>query len=184
MTEAESFDFEQNQLYSKALRVAMKNKRIGFMLLCVSMMIPLSGCTETLGGCGVGYDEMYGGYDYEFSKVEISSDNSLNVTVTLQRAGGGWIEDSDEFEEHQTIWVSLDIKMSSGDEVQIQPNHQTWEVNGDAWNQSYWGTNLYFSSPVGFCDYGCEEIRFSAGDENGLIYYDGTCESSPWIDIE
>ena len=161
----------------------MNCKWIHVLLLSVVAMTPLSGCTGNLGGCGVGYDEMYGGYDYEFSKMEISSDNSLNVTVKLQRSGGGWIEDSEEFEEHQTIWVSLHIKMSNGDEIQIQPNHETWEVNGDAWNQSYWGTNLYFSSPVGFCDYGCEELRFIAGDEYGIIYYDGTCESSPWIEL-
>jgi len=161
----------------------MAGKRISLVLFCIAVMIPLSGCTGVNGGCGAGYEEMYGGYDYEFSKMEVSSDNTLNVTVKLQRAGGGWIEDSDEFEEHQTIWVSLHIKMSNGDEVKIQPNHQTWDVNGDAWNQSYWGTNLYFSSPVGFCDYGCEELRFSAGDEYGFIYYDGTCESSPWIEL-
>jgi len=161
----------------------MNCKWIHVLLLSVVAMTPLSGCTGNLGGCGVGYDEMYGGYDYEFSKMEISSENSLNVTVKLQRSGGGWIEDSEEFEEHQTIWVSLHIKMGNGDEIQIQPNHQTWEVNGDAWNQSYWSTNLYFSSPVGFCDYGCEELRFSAGDEYGVIYYDGTCESSPWIEL-
>jgi hypothetical protein len=161
----------------------MAENKSSLLIIFVIVFVPLTGCTQPLGGCGVGYDEMYGGYDYEFSKMEISSDNSLNVTVKLQKSGGGWIEDSDEFEEHQTIWVSLHIKMSNGDVVQIQPNHQTWEVNGDAWNQSYWGTNLYFSSPIGFCDYGCEELQFSAGDEYGVIYYDGTCESSPWIEL-
>ena len=113
----------------------------------------------------------------------IDSDNSLNVTVKLLNGGGGWIEDSNEFEEGQTIWVSLKIKLSNGNEIDIKPNHQTWEVNGDSWNQSYWGTNLYFNSLAGFCDDGCEEVQFHAGDEFGAIYHDGTCESSPWIEI-
>ena len=161
----------------------MNRKRTMFLLLCVSAMIPLSGCTESMGGCGVGYDEMYGGYDYNYSKIEIASDNSLNVTVRLLNGGGGWFESSDEFEEGQTIWVTLHLKMSNGDEVEIQANNQNWHVNGDSGNQSYWGTNLYYSSPVGFCDAGCEEIRFSAGDEFGFVYYDGTCDTSPWINI-
>ncbi|MCH2641217.1 MAG: hypothetical protein MKZ55_01930 [Candidatus Thalassarchaeum sp.] len=162
----------------------MVGNKPSLLLVITAVMASLSGCTQSLGGCGVGYEEMYGGYDYEFSNHDIANDNSLNVTVRLQNGGGGWIEDSDEFEEHQTIWVTLNIKLSNGNEVQIKPNHQTWEVNGDAWNESYWGTNLYFSSPAGFCDNGCEQIRFSAGDEFGFIYYDGTCDSSPWIDID
>lgn len=162
----------------------MAHNKLSVLVISLFVMFPLSGCIENLGGCGVGYDEMYGGYDYEFSKMEIATDNSLNITVKLQNGGGGWIEDSEEFEEHQTIWVTLYIKMNDGNEIQIRPNHQTWDVNGDAWNQSYWGTNLYFLSQTGFCDTGCEQIRFSAGDEFGGIYYDGTCESSPWIDLD
>ncbi len=162
----------------------MVGHKLSLLLIVVVSLVPLTGCTQSLGGCGVGYDEMYGGYDYNFAKHEIANDNSINVTVRLLNGGGGWIENSDEFEEEQTIWVSLHIKMSDGSEKKIDPNHQYWEVNGDAWNQSYWGTNLYFLSPTGFCDEGCEKIRFSAGDEFGFIYYDGTCESSPWIDID
>ena len=145
--------------------------------------IPLAGCTGNLLGCGAHYEETYGGYDYIFSSIAIDSDNSLNVTVKLLNGGGGWIEDSNEFEEGQTIWVSLKIKLSNGNEIEIKPNHQTWDVNGDSWNQSYWGTNLYFNSLAGFCDDGCEEVQFHAGDEFGAIYHDGTCESSPWIEI-
>jgi hypothetical protein len=173
----------KSTIYHTADRFDVANIRITIVLLCVAAMIPISGCTESLGGCGAGYDEMYGGYDYNFSKIQIASDNSLNVTVHLLNGGGGWFENSDEFEEEQTIWVSLDIKMGDGTEKEINPQSQGWLVNGNAGNGSYWGTNLYFSSPAGFCDVGCEEIRFSAGDEFGFVYYDGTCDTSPWIDI-
>ena len=161
----------------------MANNKLGLLLFFVVALTPLSGCIEALGGCGAHYDEAYGGYDYVYSKKVVASDNSLNVTVQLLNGGGGWIENSDEFQEEQTIYVTLHIKLANGNEVQIKPNHQYWEVNGDSANQSYWGTNLYFSSRTGFCDNGCEEIRFSAGSDFGAIYYDGTCDSSPWIGI-
>ena len=147
----------------------------------IATSFPLAGCIGNTLSCGKHYEETYGGYDYIFSSTTIDSDNSLNVTVELLNGGGGWIEDSNEFEEGQTIWVSLKIKLSNGNEIEIKPNHQTWEVSGDSWNQSYWGTNLFFSSPSGFCNDGCEEVQFHAGDEFGAIYYDGTCDSSPWI---
>jgi len=40
-----------------------------------------------------------------------------------------------------------------------------------------------FTSPVGFCDDGCERLNFSGSMEYGVIYYDGTCDSSPWLNI-
>ena len=161
----------------------MENKRLSFMLLCVAMMIPLSGCTQSLVGCGAGYDEMYGGYDYIYSSKDVASDNSLNVTIKLLKSGGGWLEDSEQNEESQSIWVTLTIKMDDGSEVKVGYNSNTWEVNGDSWDEMFWSTNLYYQSPVGFCDDGCDQATFSASVENGAIYYDGTCDTSPWIDI-
>jgi hypothetical protein len=146
-------------------------------------MVPLSGCTGITGGCGAGYEEMYGGYDYIYSTKNVDSANSLNVTIELLKAGGGWLEDSDEFQEGQSVWVTLYVKMNDGSEQSIGFNSNGWEVNGDSSNGSYWSTNLYYQSPTGFCDNGCEEVKFSAGVEHGVIYYDGTCDSSPWIDI-
>jgi hypothetical protein len=146
-------------------------------------MIPLSGCTEIIGGCGEGYDEMYGGYDYIYSNKNVDADNSLNVTIELLKAGGGWLEDSEEFQEGQSVWVTLYVQMSDGSEQSVGFNSNDWEVNGDSANGSYWSTNLYYQSPTGFCGNGCEEVKFSAGVEGGVIYYDGTCDSSPWIDI-
>tara|TARA_B100001996_G_C18628061_1_gene580615 strand:+ start:870 stop:1415 length:546 start_codon:yes stop_codon:yes gene_type:complete len=162
----------------------MQNIRLSLMLLCVAMMIPLSGCTESSSGwCGVGYDEMYGGYDYTYSTKNVGPDNSLNVTIELLRVGGGWLEDSEEHQEGQSVWVTLYVKMNDGSEHGIAFNNNDWEVNGDYNNGSYWSTNLYYQSSAGFCDYGCDQVKFSAGDEYGAIYYDGTCESSPWIEL-
>jgi hypothetical protein len=161
----------------------MVSKRISLVLLCIAAMIPLSGCTGIIGGCGAGYDEMYGGYDYIYSTKNVDSANSLNVTIELLKAGGGWLEDSEEFQEGQSVWVTLYVKMNDGSEQSIGFNSNGWEVNGDSSNGSYWSTNLYYQSPTGFCDNGCGEVKFSAGVEGGAIYYDGTCDSSPWIDI-
>tara|TARA_B100001113_G_C21099358_1_gene618064 strand:- start:365 stop:808 length:444 start_codon:yes stop_codon:yes gene_type:complete len=147
------------------------------------MTIPLSGCTESLAGCGEGYDEMYGGYDYVYSTKDVASDNSLNVTIELLRTGGGWLEDSEEHQESQSIWVDLTVKMDDGSEVIVGYNSNSWEINGDSWDEKYWSTNLYYQSPAGFCDNGCDQVRFGAGVEGGIIYYDGTCDSRPWIDI-
>ena len=161
----------------------MENKRLSFMLLCVAMMIPLSGCTQSLVGCGAGYDEMYGGYDYIYSSKDVASDNSLNVTIKLLKSGGGWLEDSEQNEESQSIWVTLTIKMDDGSEAKVGYNSNTWEVNGDSWDEMFWSTNLYYQSPAGFCDNGCDQVTFSASVEGGAIYYDGTCNTSPWVDI-
>ena len=161
----------------------MGYKRFSSMLLCVAMLVPLSGCTESLGGCGVGYDEMYGGYDYIYATKDVAQDNSFNVTIELLRVGGGWLEDSEEHQESQSIWVTLTVKMDDGSEQAIGYNSNSWDVNGDYNNGSYWSTNLYYQSSAGFCDYGCDQVKFSAGVEGGAIYYDGTCDSSPWIDI-
>ena len=80
--------------YNNRLRVKTKNmvgNKLSLLLVITAVMASLSGCTQSLGGCGVGYEEMYGGYDYEFSNHDIANDNSLNVTVRLQNGGGGWI---------------------------------------------------------------------------------------------
>ena len=127
---------------------------------------------------------MYGGYDYVYSNKDVASDNSINVTIGLLKSGGGWLEESEEYEESQSVWVTLTVKMSDGSEQDIGYNSNSWEVNGDSSDGIYWSTHLYYQSPAGFCDDGCDELKFSAGYENGVIYYDETCDSSPWIDID
>ena len=147
-------------------------------------MVPLSGCIGSSSTwCGAGHDEMYGGYDYVYSNKDVASDNSINVTIGLLKSGGGWLEESEEYEESQSVWVTLTVKMSDGSEQDIGYNSNSWEVNGDSSDGIYWSTHLYYQSPAGFCDDGCDELKFSAGYENGVIYYDGTCDSSPWVNI-
>ena len=97
----------------------MVGNKLSLLLAITAVITSLSGCTQSLGGCGVGYEEMYGGYDYDFSKHDIANDNSLNVTVRLQNGGGGWIEDSDEFEDHHRFCVSLNIIFCNGIDVLI-----------------------------------------------------------------
>ena len=148
-------------------------------------MVPLSGCMGSSSTwCGAGHDEMYGGYDYVYSNKDVASDNSINVTIGLLKSGGGWLEESEEYQESQSVWVTLTVKMSDGSEQDIGYNSNSWEVNGDSSDGIYWSTHLYYQSPAGFCDDGCDELKFSAGYENGVIYYDETCDSSPWIDID
>ena len=156
-----------------------------FVVFLLILMLPLSGCTSSLGTglCGQGYDEMYGGYDYSFTSISMDSDNTLNVSIVLLNGGGGWLEESEEHEASQELYFSFDVKMADGSEHSVGYGSTTWAVNGDQENGSYWMTNLYFQSPDGFCDLGCQEVRLSVGYEDGVIYYDGTCDSSPWIDI-
>ena len=163
----------------------MQKRRQSLLLFCVAMMIPLSGCIGSSSTwCGAGHDEMYGGSDYVYSNKDVASDNSINVTIKLLKSGGGWLEESEEYQESQSVWVTLTVKMSDGSEQDIGYNSNSWEVNGDWSDGIYWWTYLYYQSPAGFCDDGCDELKFSAGYQDGVIYYDETCDSSPWIDID
>ena len=163
----------------------MQKRRQSLLLFCVAMMIPLSGCIGSSSTrCGAGHDEMYGGSDYVYSNKDVASDNSINVTIKLLKSGGGWLEESEEYQESQSVWVTLTVKMSDGSEQDIGYNSNSWEVNGDWSDGIYWWTYLYYQSPAGFCDNGCDELKFIAGYQGGVVYYNETCDSSPWIDID
>lgn len=126
---------------------------------------------------------MYGGYDYIYASTTIDTDNSLNVTVRLIGGGGGWLEDSDQHEENKEVYAGLTIKLGDGTEETVGHGSMTWVVNGDDYDGSYWSTKLYFQSPSGFCDDGCEEMKFSGQEQDLVYYYDNTCDSSPWVEI-
>tara|TARA_X000001036_G_C20262048_1_gene636655 strand:- start:86 stop:571 length:486 start_codon:yes stop_codon:yes gene_type:complete len=151
----------------------------------LTLLILMSGCTspQTSALCGEGYDEMYGGYDYIYVSTSIDTDNSLNITVQILGGGGGWLEESDIHEANQEVTVGLTVKLGDGSEQSIGYGSQTWTVEGDEHDGSYWLSLLYFQSPAGFCDTGCEEIKFSGGEQDAVYYYDETCDSSPWVDI-
>lgn len=159
-------------------------KSNGFVILAITSFV-LSGCTGISGltGCGEAYEEMYGGYDYVYGTMAVDSQNKLTVTLELVSGGGGWLEESEVHEADQELWVGLDVKFSDGTVEDIGFQHSNWENYGDGNDGSSWFTTLTFTSPDGFCQGGCEEVRFSAGYQDGSIYYDGTCETSPWVEV-
>ena len=159
------------------------------MLICVTLIFPLTGCIQSSTGtgalsCGEGYEEMYGGYDYVYSSKVVNPDNSLNVTIELLKSGGGWLEDNEDYEESQSVWVSLYVQMADGTEIDASYQSAGWEVNGDSTDGTYWSTYLYYESSPNLCDDGCTQVKHLATYEGGVIYYDGTCDSSPWIQID
>jgi len=150
------------------------------------LLITMAGCTSSNNtSCGEGYDEMYGGYDYAFNSINIDAQNALQVEIEIVNGGGGWwLEESQANEADQDLWVSITVKFSDGTEEKIQFNKANWDNFGDGNAGSSWSRILTFISPNGYCDNGCEEVRFSAGYFDGAMYYDGTCNSSPWVDID
>ena len=81
---------------------------------------------------------MYGGYDYVYSSKVVNPDNSLNVTIKLLKSGGGWLEDNEDYEESQSVWVSLYVQMADGTEIEASYQSTGWEVNGDSADGTYW----------------------------------------------
>ena len=157
--------------------------KLGCALLCA---ILLTGCTgpSNLFGCGEAYENMYGGDDYTFTSKEVDQNNALNVTVKILNGAAGWLEGSDEKEVDAEVYVTLRVKNSAGDETVVDFQSSTWEINGDSEDGSNWVTYLWYQSPDGFCNDGCDKVNFVAGFQDGFIYYDGTCDTSPWIDVD
>lgn len=164
----------------------MKGKRIGFMLLCVSMMIPLSGCTESLVGCGDAYNEMHMG-DYTYQTLNVDSATGVLTVVVVTDTHMGYVNNDDWEDGRYPAYAVLTIEMSDGSTSEAGPRIQNdWTVTAD--NGDVWANTLTFESASGFCDDGCERVKF-AGDaytdpHSSIVYYDGTCDSSPWIDID
>ncbi|MGB1364762.1 MAG: hypothetical protein ACPH9F_07760 [Candidatus Poseidoniaceae archaeon] len=160
-------------------------KQSSFVVFSI-LLITIAGCTSSNNvNCGEGYDEMYGGYDYGFNSTSVNAQNSLQVTMEIVNGGGGWwLEESETYQESQTLWVDITVKFADGTTEEIAFKQSNWNNFGDGNSGSSWSKHLTFISPDGFCDDGCEEVRFSAGFEYGTMYHDGTCESSPWVDID
>ena len=160
--------------------------RMQMVVAVVVVILPLSGCTGLTGivGCGEAYEEMYGGYDYVYDTKTVDSQDQLTVILELVSGGGGWLEESEVHEANQDLWVGLDVKFSDGTVEEIAFRQADWENYGDGHDGSSWATTLTFTSPENFCQNGCEEVRFSASGQDGSIYYDGTCENSPWVDVD
>tara|TARA_B100000925_G_C21711207_1_gene346736 strand:- start:1 stop:489 length:489 start_codon:yes stop_codon:yes gene_type:complete len=150
------------------------------------LLMTMAGCTSSNNiGCGEGYEEMYGGYEYGFNSTSVDAQNSLQVKVEIVKGSGGWwLEESETYQESQTLWVDITVKFSDGTTEEISFKRSDWNNIGDGGSGSSWNKILTFNSPDGFCDSGCEEVQFSGSFEYGIMYYDGTCYSSPWVDID
>ena len=152
-------------------------------LIIVFFFLP--GCLgDSLLGCGEGYDEMHAG-DYSIDSINIdATTNQLNVVIKNEGGASGFIREVEALEQSQTIWVTLEI-LHNGITTSIggEDTEHSWSVTGNSDSGDSWSTLLTFTSPDGFCDSGCEEIRFSAGHYDGIMYHNGTCDSSPWFEI-
>ncbi len=152
-------------------------------LICVLFF--LAGCLGSPSiGCGEGYDEMHAG-DYSIDSITLdATTNQLSVVVKNEGGASGFIREVESLEQEQTIWITLHIQ-HTGQTTSIrgEDTGHSWVVDGDSSNGDSWVSTVTFTSPDGFCDLGCEEIRFSAGYYDGVFYHDGTCESSPWFAV-
>jgi hypothetical protein len=163
----------------------MENKRLTLMLLCVAIIIPLSGCTESLVGCGEAYNEMHMG-DYTYQTLSVDSSTGVMTVVVVTDEYMGYVNNDDWEDERPPAWATLTIEMSDGSTSNAGPRIQNdWTVTAD--NGDVWVSTLTFESASGFCDNGCERVKFDGSaytdPYNSIVYYDGTCDASPWVDI-
>ncbi len=153
--------------------------------LLIVVLFFLAGCLGSSPlGCGEGYEEMHSG-DYSIDSIDIdAATNQLTVVIHNEEGASGFIREVAALEQSQTIWVTLHVK-HNGSTLSIsgEDSGHSWSVSGDSSSGDSWSSLLTFTSPEGFCDSGCEEIRFSAGHYDGIIYHNGTCESSPWFAV-
>ena len=149
------------------------------------IMVTMAGCTSNNTNCGPGYEEMYGGNEYGLNSTIVDAQNSLTVKIEIVKGGGGWwLEESETYQESQNLWADITVKFADGTTEEVGFQRANWNNYGDGSAGSAWSKILTFISPDGFCDVGCEEVRFSGSFEYGIMYYDATCQSSPWIDID
>ena len=160
------------------------NLRFNILVMVLALLVPLSGCTGMSGvtGCGEGYSEMHGG-DY----VETMTSVDANGKLTVQFESGdspGFLEESEEYQTDPNIYVTLYVEFDDGSETSVAFRQSDWDNYGDGADGSSWGTFLTYNSPDGFCDDGCTRVKLGTSMEFGLLYYDGTCDASPWIDLD
>ena len=105
------------------------NAFVYFSILLISM----AGCTSSNNtNCGEGYEEMYGGYEYGFNSTSVDAQNSLQVKVEIVKGGGGWwLEESETYQESQTLWVDITVKFADGTTEEIGFKRSNWNNFGD-----------------------------------------------------
>ena len=162
------------------------NLRFNILVMVLALLVPLSGCLQSAFGCEEGYYEMHMG-DYVYQTLEVDSTTGVLTVVVTSDAWMGYVQNDDWTDERPPAFATLTIEMSDGSTSDAGPRIQNdWTVTAD--NGDVWSTTLSFESAAGFCDDGCERVALSASaytDPNSSqIYYDGTCDPSPWIDID
>ncbi|MDP6199600.1 MAG: hypothetical protein QF531_02415 [Candidatus Poseidonia sp.] len=154
------------------------------LILFLALLVPLSGCTGTgaLVGCGDGYSEMHNG---DYVETLLSVDTNGKLTVQFESGDyPGFLEESEKYQTDPDIYVTLYVLYEDGTETSASFRQSEWDNFGDGAEGSSWNSLLTFNSPDGFCDDGCEKVKLGTSTEFGALYYAGTCDASPWIDIE
>ena len=158
--------------------------RSQILVFVLALLVPLSGCTGPGGlvGCGEGYSEMHNG---DYVETLLSVDTNGKLTVKFESGDSpGFLESSEKYQTDPNVYVTLYVMHEDGTETSVAFRQSGWENFGDGAEGSSWSSLLTFNSPDGFCDDGCEKLRLGTNTEYGQLYYDGTCDSSPWIDIQ
>ena len=162
------------------------NLRFNILVMMMAFFVPLSGCLQSTLGCGDAYNEMHMG-DYVFQTLEVDSVTGVLTVVVSSDTSMGYVQNDDWENERYPAYATLTVEMSDGSTSDAGPRIQNdWTVTADSGD--YWSTTLTFESAAGFCDSGCDRVKLDASaytdPYNSILYHDGTCESSPWIDID
>ena len=162
------------------------NLRFNILVVVLALLVPLSGCLQSAFGCGEGYNEMHMG-DYVYQTLEVDSATGVLTVVVSSDTRMGYVQNDDWTNERYPAYATLIVEMSDGSTSDAGPRIQIdWTVTADSGD--YWSTTLTFESAAGFCDDGCERVKLDASaytDPNiSVLYYDGTCNASPWVDID
>jgi hypothetical protein len=156
--------------------------RLRTLVALMVFSLPLTGCMQSLAGCEEGYSEMHAG-DYVESAMAVDSNGKLTVQFESEDSPG-FLEASEEYQTDPNIYVTLYVEFDDGSQTSVAFRQSGWDNFGDGAGGSSWGTHLTYNSPDGFCDGGCKRVKLGTNMEYGVLYYNGTCDSSPWIDID
>ena len=176
--------FDWNRFHD--VDAGVMNLRFNILVMMMAFLVPLSGCLQSTFGCGDAYNEMHMG-DYVFQTLEVDSVTGVLTVVVSSDTSMGYVQNDDWENERYPAYATLTVKMSDGSTSDAGPRIQNdWTVTADSGD--YWSTTLTFESAAGFCDDGCDRVKLDASaytdPYNSVLYHDGTCRSSPWIDID
>ena len=161
----------------------MMTVRFHITVVLLALLVPLSGCTgiSGVGGCGEGYSEMHGG-DYVESQISVDANGKLTAKFTSGDYPG-FLEESEEYQTDPEIYVTLYVSFDDETQTSVSFQQDGWDNFGDGAGGSAWNFLLTFNSPDGFCHDGCKQVKLGTSMEFGLLYYNGTCNASPWLDV-